>query len=376
MRTLLLALFVFVLFLVPSIHSSLLLSVFSLEDGNVLCTLKNTASDPERFLQYNTPFDSGVFASILKVTDRVGKEAKYIGKVGKRVFPPPESSYLTLESGESISAVINIHELYHVHEEGVYRISGRVPEGTRAEIGESAMQYLEKSAETVKESKAALGNSFSECSTEEQTTVEKSRVSAEQYTYESSKCLDENTCDFLSAKWFSATNSVNGDNYDHAKGIFTKLKPALASVNIECNNEDCRPNTFAFVYPKDENQIIYLCPVFWSTSDPSERPQTLIHEYSHFDVIGSTLDYRYGTTECLNLAATNSTEAVRNADNIGYFAIDVGESGDFTASIPDSMPSDNNDDSTASSNGNNDSSAGSRLFLFVFCFLAALAATV
>ena len=156
MRTLLLAFFV--LFLVHSIHSSLLLSVSSLEDGNVLCTLKNTASNSERFLQYNTPFDSGVFASILKVTDRVGKEAKYIGKVGKRVFPPPESSFLTLESGESISAVINIHELYHVHEEGIYRISGRVPEGTRAEIGESAMQYLEKSAETVKRSKAVMSN--------------------------------------------------------------------------------------------------------------------------------------------------------------------------------------------------------------------------
>src|SRR3990167_2980021 len=99
---------VFVLFLVPSIHSSLLLSVSSLDDGNILCTLRNTASSPERFLQYNTPFDSGVFASILKVTDRVGKEAKYIGKVGKRVFPTPESSYLTLESGESISAVFNI----------------------------------------------------------------------------------------------------------------------------------------------------------------------------------------------------------------------------------------------------------------------------
>ena len=41
---------------------------------------------------------------------------------------------------------------------------------------------------------------------------------------------------------------------------------------------------------------------------------------SHFDVVASTSDWVYGQSAAKNLAATNPTNALDNADNHEYFA--------------------------------------------------------
>ena len=96
-------------------EAALVYSVSSLEDGNVLCTLTNSGENTEKFLKYSTPFESDIFGPILTIADALGRNAQYVGKVGRRVLPAPESAFLTLNAGESVSALVNVHEIYNVH---------------------------------------------------------------------------------------------------------------------------------------------------------------------------------------------------------------------------------------------------------------------
>lgn len=47
---------------------------------------------------------------------------------------------------------------------------------------------------------------------------------------------------------------------------------------------------------------------------------TIVHEQSHFRVNGGTEDFVYGQGRAKNLARTNPTQAIMNADNHEYFA--------------------------------------------------------
>ena len=70
--------------------------------------------------------------------------------------------------------------------------------------------------------------------------------------------------------------------------------------------------------------MVYLCGSFW-TAPPTgsySNAGTLIHESSHFTANGGTKDYVYGPAAAQNLAQTNPSAAIMNADNHGFFAED------------------------------------------------------
>jgi len=138
------------------------------------------------------------------------------------------------------------------------------------------------------------------------------------FTYLKSPCVPEFT------KWFGAApgNSSRLLTTDHYTKIGDQIASAFFSVN--CAPPACSsPSVFAYVYPTDASFTVYLCGQFWKAS-PSvaydSQPGTLVHEFSHFRVLGGTQDYVYGTTGALNLAKTDPAKAVMNADNHEYFA--------------------------------------------------------
>merc|ERR1712072_79992 len=90
--------------------------------------------------------------------------------------------------------------------------------------------------------------------------------------------------------------------------------------NDQCDECTCDGNTFGYTYPADKLQRVHICRMVFSYPDYWERVQTLVHELSHFNSIGSTQDLAYGPTECQRLARVNPFEATDNADSIGYFA--------------------------------------------------------
>ena len=70
------------------------------------------------------------------------------------------------------------------------------------------------------------------------------------------------------------------------------------------------------------SRLIYVCRAFWNapTAGTDSKGGTLIHEMSHFNVTAGTDDHVYGQTAAKNLAATDPTSALDNADNHEYFA--------------------------------------------------------
>jgi len=67
---------------------------------------------------------------------------------------------------------------------------------------------------------------------------------------------------------------------------------------------------------------IYLCGAFWNAPNTGtdSRAGTIIHESSHFTNNGGTSDYAYGQTAAMQLAISNPSQAIFNADSHEYFA--------------------------------------------------------
>lgn len=96
---------------------------------------------------------------------------------------------------------------------------------------------------------------------------------------------------------------------------------ALTKSRYTCNGASCSNNVYAYVFPSDSSQTIYLCNVFWQL--PQERAETIVHELSHFTRLAGTNDYTYGRSSCQSLARSNPRNAIRNADNQCYFGADA-----------------------------------------------------
>ena len=64
--------------------------------------------------------------------------------------------------------------------------------------------------------------------------------------------------------------------------------------------------------------------MFWNAPNTGRdsKAGTLVHETSHFNVVAGTNDYVYGATGAHNLAVSDPSRAINNADNHEYFAED------------------------------------------------------
>jgi len=97
-----------------------------------------------------------------------------------------------------------------------------------------------------------------------------------------------------------------------------------AGYRADCAGSSCSANIYAYVYPADTTYTVYVCGAFWNapigTCNWDSKPGTIIHELSHFNSVAGTSDIAYGTTACQNLARTNPSQAIRNADNHEYLA--------------------------------------------------------
>ena len=116
---------------------------------------------------------------------------------------------------------------------------------------------------------------------------------------------------------------------------------SIYKCEADSSSSSCDGNVYAYVYPSDMSQYIYMCeftfnyPVSllqhltsvpdWAVfQDYSEKVQTVIHELSHFDFIGATNDNAYGEQPIYELANgpnADFSKALLTADTYGYFAM-------------------------------------------------------
>lgn len=108
----------------------------------------------------------------------------------------------------------------------------------------------------------------------------------------------------------------------------------LGKVEYVYPGDQCEYNTYAYVYPNGPDArdsqgrfLFFLCDLYMR-SNPSVQIETLTHEGSHHAV--AFLDdvkfgdgKAYGRDTCVQLAQTNSHNALQNADSFCYYVQDV-----------------------------------------------------
>jgi len=298
--------------------------------------ITNDRAEPLNFINWNTPFE-GIYGDHFDVVSSSGKRAQYIGMMVKRAPVADASELISLLPGESKSTLVDLSLHY-----ALWNDTWTVTLNTNLGIAQSgllngavpAVKFVPLRSESVvadvsaifpiqQQATANKVGDYISCNAAQSNQVDDAvtlayAISRNAFTYLKSPCLPEFT------KWFGTRpgNASRDLVTDHYTKIGDQIESAFFSVN--CAPPACSsPSVFAYVYPTDASFTVYLCGQFWKAS-PSvaydSQPGTLVHEFSHFRVLGGTQDYVYGTTGALNLAKTDPAKAIMNADNHEYFA--------------------------------------------------------
>jgi len=304
------------------VSCQLLISVQEAGHNHVSYSITNEGPEAVQILTFGTPFEAeSLFFPVLDISNDVA----YIGPLARRVTPPPPEAFLTLPSKATLSIVVDIHQFYSVENEDIYEINALIPDFNptlaEARLSGSISKHLRRSGPSKPRGNRA--NQYENCSANEQNQVASSTTTAIAQSRTSYSCMNAKSCNTLTQKWFGATSTVNTGYYDYDKSVFNNIVNTLNSKGIHayCNPAGCGANVYAYVYPNDPALTVYLCGAFWS--QPSERANTIVHEMSHFTVIGGTQDYTYGRASCEKLAKSNPFQASHNADNVCYFSDDA-----------------------------------------------------
>lgn len=84
-------------------------------------TVYNTADSVQQFCKWHTPFEP-LMSKYLDVKAENGEEAGYKGPMAKRIMPPPASSYVKVNPGDSLSIDVDVLKAYAINKPGKYSI--------------------------------------------------------------------------------------------------------------------------------------------------------------------------------------------------------------------------------------------------------------
>ena len=315
-------------------------------------TLTNNSNESVNVLKWETPLE-GINDDMFWVK-KEEDVAVYLGRIMKRAAPEPED-YVTLDPKESISTDFDLSEVYDISKSGNYTVeydSHILDIGTEepktlaekvAKTGDSRTQRVRsnkvefnlledrspKQSQGValewseRLSAAAVVPNFRACTTKQRTLLKDALTEAKKMAKEVQSILS-NTPGPNSRRYIEWFGVLTAQNYDRVKGNYNKIATALTSEKIifNCSLVDCSGDgVFAYVYPTRPFEI-FLCNAFWRAgmAGTDSKPGTIIHELSHFNVLAGTDDNVYGQVRCRQLAGTDPSEAIANADSHEYFA--------------------------------------------------------
>lgn len=324
------------------------------EPVNIRYTLRNPGETPVRVLKIGTPLE-GEFNSKMFRVEANGAEVPYIGRLVKRT-PPTESDYLVIEPHAEATATLDLSKGYALSAIGRYNVQLTIRSlDTRPATGDirsSKPRFVLPASQTptvsfeltearssavpptppalraltldeAKQAKKAKAAAYQSCSTTQQSTIdsalaESASMAAGAYLSLAITPVAKRPVAPRYLEWFGAHTTAR---YDLATTHFNKIQSALANETVTFHCDCDMAGTYAYVYPNDPYHI-HLCPVFWTAplTGTDSQGGTIIHETSHFTVTAGTNDHVYGQTAARNLAATDPTNALDNADNHEYFA--------------------------------------------------------
>jgi hypothetical protein len=85
-------------------------------------TVYNNADTAQHFCKWHTPFEPFI-SKYLDVKSESGEEVNYKGAMAKRVMPPPASSYVAVNSKDSVSTTVDLLKGYDLTKPAKYTIT-------------------------------------------------------------------------------------------------------------------------------------------------------------------------------------------------------------------------------------------------------------
>jgi peptidyl-Lys metalloendopeptidase len=313
--------------------------------GAVEVTITNTSNHSVRVPKWELPSDF-MEAKLFQVS-RDGQPVQYEGPMIKRGLPRAED-FAILRAGETLRTVVDLSGTYDMSKSGEYIVTLSSPlqhaslssgemlknanglpmtiqsvplrlwvDGTDLIAGKGDNQAMRKPPSgggTV-----VNGVSYVGCSTTQIDGAGKAVVEARKYAENGKGYLATGTAGPRYTTWFGAYTS---QRYSTASQHFVSIDSAIDQSNGEIKiNCGCNQSYYAYVYPTRPYEI-FVCRAFWSAplTGTDSKAGTLIHETSHFNVVAGTDDHVYGQSGAKNLAITDPSAALDNADNHEYFA--------------------------------------------------------
>ena len=290
------------------------------ENVAVTVTLTNVSAQPVRLLKWYIPgddFNEGLF----EIT-RNGEPVEYIGPHFKRVTPRPED-FVVLAPGESLSGSAPVSGLYDLSETGSYTLNYSAHGLEQHGLALTKAAQLDSNTLNLwiegRDSSSTLQAQAVTCNRAQQSAVITAMNSAISYANTSSAYL--NSISSGTPRYTAWFGTFSSSRLNTARNHFTHIKNAFASPALLFDCSCTRDDIYAGVIPTEPYKI-YLCGAFWRAPNTgtNSRAGTLIHEMSHFTVVASTNDWAYGQSAAKNLAKSNASRALNNADNYEYFA--------------------------------------------------------
>lgn len=325
-------------------NNPLRVSVNALGNGQVEVIVTNTSRKTARIPSWQLPSAAGQ-ANLFAVS-RDGEKVRYEGMLAKRGVPTA-ADFKILRPGQSDRAVIDLGASYDLSKVGNYTVTYAAPlqfasmsggsmlkqangnamvaQGAPIRMwvdGMSAKRFLrdERGASKAGAATAVVnGVTFSGCTSTQTTQAGQAVVDARGYTENAKSYLNAGTTGPRYTTWFGAYTS---SRYSTAKQHFVSIDSAMdqnaGQIKINCA---CSGSEYAHVF-KAKPYEIFVCKAFWPApaKGTDSKAGTLIHEMSHFTIVADTDDWAYGQTAAKNLANTNPTNALDNADNHEYFS--------------------------------------------------------
>lgn len=308
----------------------------STDDVVVNVKFTNTSNVDQYVLKHSTPF--GEASAPLFSVVRDGVAVPYLGKLIKRVAPT-SADYLVLKPGKSYTQQVELSSQYDLSKTGNYSIKyqagsehlfgkggaqGLVASNSAGELNSESVSLWvnghQNAAVAPAPTLASLAGSLSytNCSASRQSAIATAFASAKTYANNSLAYLNAGTQGSRYKTWFGTYTS---SNYATVKDHFSKISSAMANQAfvVDCSCTDT--GTYAYVYPSQPYKI-YVCGAFWNAPNTGtdSKAGTLVHESSHFTVLGGTQDYAYGQSAAKSLAISSPSKAIFNADSHEYFA--------------------------------------------------------
>ena len=308
-------------------------------NGSIEVIVTNTSRQTARVPKWQLP-GAELQADLFRVS-RDGAPVAYEGMLAKRGLPSP-SDFAILRPGQSYRTLVNLASFYDMSTTGQYTITLASPlqhasmsdghmlrtsRGLPMLLQSAPLQVWNKGQLKPTQKKKPGGGAttvvngvtFAGCSSTQINQGGQAVVDARGYTQNARNYLTAGTVGPRYTTWFGAyTSSRYGTAKQHFDAIDTAMDQSGGQVKINCA---CNGSEYAHVYPTRPYEI-FVCRAFWPApaKGTDSKAGTLIHEMSHFNVVAGTNDWVYGQTGAKNLAITNPTNAIDNADNHEYFA--------------------------------------------------------